>query len=47
DGFQNITAHPAFRAVPFLLETPGFDNQGPDQRNVEILKRLREKAGLS
>ena len=47
DGFQNIMSHPAFRDVPFLLETPGFDNQGPDQRNVEILKRLREKAGLS
>ena len=46
-GFQNIMSHPAFRDVPFLLETPGFDNQGPDQRNVEILKRLREKAGLS
>ena len=47
DGFLNIMSHPAFRDVPFLLETPGFDNQGPDQRNVEILKRLREKAGLS
>ena len=47
DGFQNIMSHPAFRDVPFLLETPSFDNQGPDQRNVEILKRLREKAGLS
>ncbi|KKM22383.1 hypothetical protein LCGC14_1625930 [marine sediment metagenome] len=47
DGFQNIMSYPAFRDVPFLLETPGFDNQGPDQRNVEILKRLREKAGLS
>lgn len=47
DGFQNIMSHPAFRDVPFLLETPGFDNQGPDQRNVEILKGLREKAGLS
>ncbi len=47
EGFQNIMSHPAFRNVPFLLETPGFNNQGPDQRNVEILKGLREKAGLS
>ncbi len=47
DGFQNIMSHPAFKDVPFLLETPGFDNQGPDQRNVEILKRLRKKVGLS
>jgi len=46
DGLQNVMSHPAFREVPFLLEVPGFDNQGPDQRNVEILKGLREKAGL-
>lgn len=47
DGLQNVISHPAFRDVPFLLEVPGFDNQGPDRRNVEILKGLREKAGLS
>ncbi len=47
DGFQSLMSHPAFRDVPFLLETPGFDKQGPDQRNVEILKGLREKAGLA
>ncbi len=46
-GLQNVMSHPAFSDVPFLLEVPGFDNQGPDQRNVEILKGLREKAGLS
>ena len=39
--------HPAFRDIPFLLETPGFDKEGPDRRNVEILKSLRKKAGLS
>jgi len=32
--------------VGLLLEVPGFDNQGPDRRNVDILKSLREKAGL-
>jgi deoxyribonuclease-4 len=47
DGFQNLMPHPAFRDVPFLIETPGFDDQGPDRRNVEILKDLREKAGIS
>ena len=47
DGLQNVMLHPAFRDTPFLLEVPGFDNQGPDRRNVEILKGLREKAGLS
>jgi deoxyribonuclease-4 len=45
DGFVNIMANEAFADVPFLLEVPGFDNQGPDARNVEILKELREIAG--
>jgi len=47
DGLQNVMSHPAFRDAPFLLEVPGFDHQGPDRRNVEILKGLREEAGLS
>jgi len=47
DGLLNVMSHPAFRELPFLLEVPGFDNQGPDRRNVEILKALREKAALS
>ena len=40
-GFEVILGHPAFRDVPFLLEVPGFENQGPDKRNVDILKGLR------
>lgn len=46
DGLQNVMSHPAFRDTPFLLEVPGFDNQGPDRQNIDILKGLREKAGL-
>lgn len=42
DGFLNILSHAAFAAVPFLLEVPGFDNEGPDRQNVEILKSLRD-----
>ncbi|MBI4311594.1 MAG: deoxyribonuclease IV, partial [Chloroflexi bacterium] len=45
DGFLNILRHPAFRDVPFLLEVPGFENKGPDKRNVDILKELRTRAG--
>jgi deoxyribonuclease-4 len=41
DGFENILRHPAFTDVPFLLEVPGFDGEGPDAKNVEILKTLR------
>lgn len=41
DGFANIISHPAFAEVPFFLEVPGFDGEGPDARNVEILKQIR------
>ncbi len=42
-GFEVIMAHPALRDVPFLLEVPGLENQGPDKPNVDILKRIRKK----
>jgi deoxyribonuclease-4 len=45
DGFVNILSNKAFADVPFLLEVPGFDNEGPDAKNVAILKELREEAG--
>jgi len=30
----------AFRRLPFILETPGFDGTGPDRRNMRALRRL-------
>ena len=42
-GFGLLLAHPAFRGLPFILETPGFDGKGPDLENVTRLKRLREE----
>jgi apurinic endonuclease APN1 len=45
EGFRRIVAHRGFQGVPFLLEVPGFDGNGPDQQNVDLLKRLREEAG--
>jgi deoxyribonuclease-4 len=45
-GFEVIMAHPAFRDVPFLLEVPGFDKEGPDKPNVDILKEIRTKVGV-
>ena len=45
DGFAVFMGHPAFRDVPFLLEVPGFEGKGPDQQNVDILKRIRQKVG--
>lgn len=44
-GFEVIMAYPALREIPFLLEVPGFDNEGPDKPNVEILKEIRAKIG--
>lgn len=26
--------------IPFILEVPGFDNQGPDKQNIDILKNI-------
>lgn len=44
EGFRRIVKHRAFKDVPFLLEVPGFgEAKGPDQKNVDILKQLRDE----
>jgi deoxyribonuclease-4 len=45
DGFRVIASHPVFRAVPFILEVPGYDGKGPDRRNVETLRAICAEAG--
>jgi deoxyribonuclease-4 len=47
EGFTAIMGHPAFAEVPFLLEVPGFEGKGPDQQNIDILKKIRAQVGLS
>ena len=47
EGFAAIMANPAFADVPFLMEVPGFEGNGPDQQNMDILKRIRQQVGLS
>jgi len=42
EGFRAIVNHPAFADVPGILEVPGFDGEGPDERNVQILQELTE-----
>jgi len=44
DGFENLMSHPELEAIPFVLEVPGFDDDGSDARNLELLKAIR--AGL-
>ncbi|MDZ7587327.1 MAG: deoxyribonuclease IV [Patescibacteria group bacterium] len=44
-GLKELTKfvnYPAFRTLPLIIETPGFDGQGPDKKNLEILKSLVE-----
>ena len=47
EGFAAIMGNPAFVDVPFLLEVPGFEGHGPDRQNIDILKKIRQQAGLS
>jgi deoxyribonuclease-4 len=39
-GFKNIVNHPILKNLPFIIETPGFDNSGPDKKNIKILRSL-------
>jgi len=38
--FTLVLNHPKLRHLPFLLEVPGFDNNGPDKKNLDILKEI-------
>ncbi len=40
-GLASWLRHPALRVVPVVLETPGFDQQGPDRKNLQRAKRWR------
>ena len=38
--FRLILNHPKLKHLPFIIETPGFDKNGPDKKNLDILKSL-------
>jgi len=40
DGLRTFLAHPAFQALPAILETPGPDGHGPDAAEVQRLREL-------
>ena len=40
EGFKNFAKEKRTWDKDWLLEVPGFDNMGPDQKNIEILKSL-------
>jgi deoxyribonuclease IV len=43
-GFRAILTHPALKDLPGFIETPGFEQAGPDRKNIDVLKRLRSAA---
>jgi deoxyribonuclease IV len=45
DGLRVFLGEKRFRGLPVLLEVPGPDGHGPDKREVDIAKRLRDEAG--
>ncbi len=40
-GFCNLMSFDDIRNIPWIIEVPGFDNLGPDKKNIDILKKLR------
>lgn len=36
--FKTLINHPKTKTYPFIIETPGFDGNGPDKKNLDILK---------
>ena len=39
-GFKNILSQPLLQNIPLIMEVPGFNGQGPDKKNLEILQNL-------
>lgn len=39
-GFRRMLHHPQLRKHPWILEVPGFENKGPDKKNIEIMRGL-------
>lgn len=39
-GIQTFIAHPSLNHLPLIIETPGFENKGPDKANIDLLKKM-------
>ena len=39
-GFKNLAKEKRLWDKPWILEVPGFEDMGPDKKNVDILKSL-------
>ena len=40
EEFKTLLNHSKAKNFPFIIETPGFDGNGPDKKNLDILKSL-------
>jgi deoxyribonuclease-4 len=40
EEFRILLNHPQTNSYPFIIETPGFNQEGPDKKNLDILKSL-------
>jgi deoxyribonuclease-4 len=40
EGFRRLLRHPELRKYPWILEVPGFEDKGPDKKNIDILRKL-------
>ena len=40
EGFRALAKDKHFRNMDWILEVPGFDDNGPDKKNIDILKSL-------
>ncbi len=38
--FRLLLTHPKTKHIPCVIETPGFDGNGPDKKNLDILKSM-------
>jgi deoxyribonuclease IV len=44
EGIRVFLGEPRFEGLPVQIEVPGPDGHGPDKRQVDIAKRLRDEA---
>ena len=47
EGLRVFLSEKRFKGLPVLLEVPGPDGHGPDKRQVDIAKRLRDEVGAA
>jgi deoxyribonuclease-4 len=40
EGLGNLINHPSFKPLPLILEVPGENREGPDKKNITLVKGL-------